>query len=257
MSLDAHPMAASQPPGEGTQPLDAPRGDGQIPAFSRQPAGECLPDPRGGSGHEPQHGEVRDGRAVACPGTSSCSCACAGSMSDGIRKWWPAAQASATCSTGPSVLGSEKRSVTSAGTSHSGQKISVSTGLTPRQDPTIGCPYVDTEPGPAAEIQLSGAAAALALALTVALALALTVDLALALASVDCGLMAATIPVGAGGRVREIPNCLSRLTRCPPRARPGLTATRGSRGTGPRSRLRPVRRGRARRTPARSRTQRL
>jgi hypothetical protein len=87
MNLDAHPVAASQPLREVTQPLAAPGRDGQIPAISCQPAGERLPDPRGGSGHEPQHGELRGGRAVTCVGTRSCSCASTASMSDGIRKW--------------------------------------------------------------------------------------------------------------------------------------------------------------------------
>ncbi len=70
-----------------------------------------------------------EGRA----GAGCCACSCswlpAGSSSDGIRKWWPATQRNATQSTGPSVLFSEKRSVTSAGTSHSGQDMTVSTAL--------------------------------------------------------------------------------------------------------------------------------
>jgi hypothetical protein len=50
------------------------------------------------------------------------------SISVGIRKWCPAAQDVATCATGPSVLGSENRSVISAGTPHSGQEMTVSIG---------------------------------------------------------------------------------------------------------------------------------
>ncbi len=63
--------------------------------------------------------------------TGEC-CACshsrlpAGSWPVGIRNWWRAEQRSARCSTGPSVLVSEKRSVTSAGTPHSGQGMRIS-----------------------------------------------------------------------------------------------------------------------------------
>src|SRR6185312_2000150 len=80
---------------------------------------------------------------VSCP--ASCSCACSGSLSAAIRKWCPAAQLSATCLTGPSVLGREKRSVTSAGTPQSGHDMTVSNVL-PSQDTARLSGDVGTEP---------------------------------------------------------------------------------------------------------------
>src|SRR5262245_909395 len=70
---------------------------------------------------------VRPRLRVSC--AASCCCAGAGSLSTAIRKWWPAAQLSATCPTGPSVLGREKRSVTSAGTPQWGHGMTVSNVL--------------------------------------------------------------------------------------------------------------------------------
>ena len=94
---------------------------GEQPAGSGH-AGHCPPPPRVTCGAARLAAARSAGRACA----SSCSWPSADSRQAGIRNRWPPTQRNATWATGPPVLASEKRSVTSAAAPHSGHGTSVS-----------------------------------------------------------------------------------------------------------------------------------